>query len=341
MAPYNDAHRLFLQAAISRRVIPKDVAESLCERVCTVTSQETDLSALMSSINNRLDKLGFHIRTARNQDTGEESFILVNTEQDVVSQLATNFNATEIAFFKNLTEYIFEQSDWEFSIGALKTFKFAPANFTKSATEALLSRLVKHGWMNRSVNGAYTLSIRSLTELDALIREEYADALVDCHACKEIITRGQRCSNSSCDAALHHHCATRAMARRTQCPKCDAEWSRTNKIGEGAKGTRRVVHTTAHEGTSGGPSAVGTSREQSETIDALSIARTSLSASPSLTPQTQTQTQTAVQGTSSSRKRRRIVDSEDRESEEAGTDAGTEASVTPSPSRRKGKEPRR
>ncbi|KAI9851263.1 MAG: hypothetical protein M1838_004097 [Thelocarpon superellum] len=139
------------------------------------------------------------------------------------------------------------------------------------AAETMLQELVQEGWFEKSKAGFYSLSPRALIELKFYLVSTYnavdeEDELEDdgggggerqervklCEACKEIVTVGQRCPNPECGCRLHNICTQGffTVRRSEQCPRCNAEWTGRNYVGEKAittteawqKGRRRSGH---------------------------------------------------------------------------------------------------
>lgn len=113
---------------------------------------------------------------------------------------------------------------------------------------SLLSSLVAEGWLEKSRDGFYSLTARSLVELWSWLVATYndpdADAILQrikfCEACKEIVTYGQRCNEPDCAVRLHDICQDgfwRTRRDRT-CPRCNTPWDGTHYVGERAVTSR-------------------------------------------------------------------------------------------------------
>ena len=115
---------------------------------------------------------------------------------------------------------------------------------THTEAEKLLDRLVKETWLERSKESFYTLSPRALMELRSWLVETYNEdeepdawqRIKFCHACKEIVTIGQRCTDRECNVRLHNICTEAFWASRQgkTCPKCDTAWNGKSFVGQKA-----------------------------------------------------------------------------------------------------------
>lgn len=122
--------------------------------------------------------------------------------------------------------------------------------------DTVLATLVSQGFFHKSRHEYYSLAPRALMELRAYLKETYNDPpaedddedseptirIRDCEGCREIVTVGLRCSNRNCDVRWHDSCATQYFnsqqrnARR--CPKCKADWTGDQYVGERADRTQ-------------------------------------------------------------------------------------------------------
>lgn len=56
----------------------------------------------ISALNKELDTLDYSLRLSRNEQDGDMYLIMVNTNQDAVTELATTFTAVDMAFIREL-----------------------------------------------------------------------------------------------------------------------------------------------------------------------------------------------------------------------------------------------
>ncbi|KAF9163951.1 hypothetical protein DFQ26_001952 [Actinomortierella ambigua] len=237
---FTDTHRLFLQAAISRRHMDEVTARDLYQRVSEYDAGEYE--EFIGKLNEGLNSVEFEFRRAVDEVTGQPVLSLTNTNGQKIAQVATSYNPTELEFFKHLVDAIVNADDEAFCIGSkaaliessnLKNKDNKPLTLSKKDAESLLSRFVADQWFLRSSAGAYSLSMRTLLELQTYLKETYPDQIQECTLCMDIITKGQRCQVSACAARLHHHCAQRYFQNRTNkaCPTCQSQWTGAMLIG--------------------------------------------------------------------------------------------------------------
>lgn len=127
------------------------------------------------------------------------------------------------------------------------------ASLTMSQAEKVMENMVAQGWFELSQRGFYSLTPRALMELRGWLTDTYnVDPCTDdeeeddeephqkvksCHACRDIVTVGQRCPNLVCLARLHNHCVRnmfRAQGGAEECPICKTKWVEAPPVGEKA-----------------------------------------------------------------------------------------------------------
>ncbi|KAK2785020.1 hypothetical protein FQN53_008071 [Emmonsiellopsis sp. PD_33] len=278
---YNDSHRAFLQAFMARSTMTLDEAKPVLAKIFAARDQQdvlpeditqADLSNYVSTINTAISPYDLAIRSTKHQTNQTRVYALVNTTSDPLTQLATTFNANEIAFVKRVLDAMFETHNTQrleamavssmqvaqlakvpvsdrresMNIGAATGGAAQPLSIREA--EDMMKRLVEEGWFEESRRGYFTLSPRALMELRGWLVATYNDDEEDeeggrrndkikmCLACKDIITVGQRCSQRQCPARLHDIC-TRNFFRLQQsetCPLCKSAWTGENFVGERA-----------------------------------------------------------------------------------------------------------
>ncbi|KAL6309242.1 Nse1 non-SMC component of SMC5-6 complex-domain-containing protein [Sparassis latifolia] len=275
MVSSNDVQRLFLQSMLSRRIISQKLALKIWEK-CVEAVRATDDSLeipfssdrnswdnFVSNINNALNPLDLEFAHMHDEYTGKEMCVLVNRRGDEIAQMATDYSAVEIAYFKAVVEQIMlapNESYTVSSLAALREVGTLKANMTKTQAEVVLSSFVAKGWLVKSREGRYSLSTRTLLELQPYLRSTYPDEIIECTICMEMITRGVACYTAHCKTRLHTHCFNNYRRRNQNCPTCNENWSadanarKLLSIGEGAfkdgqdKGSRRAPRKSAAEG---------------------------------------------------------------------------------------------
>ncbi|QRW27461.1 nse1 non-SMC component of SMC5-6 complex domain-containing protein [Rhizoctonia solani] len=134
--------------------------------------------------------------------------------------LATEYNATEIQYFKLIVEQIMLADNEVFSIPATAALREVSQLQGKGITKAEASM--------------------ALLELQTYLRDAYPDEYTECTTCLEPVTKGIACHTNNCGARLHIHCyavvVRAARDRGVQCPTCGSSWEdeSVRKIGEEA-----------------------------------------------------------------------------------------------------------
>ncbi|GAB1316707.1 hypothetical protein MFIFM68171_06917 [Madurella fahalii] len=285
-AGYNDANRAFLQALMARGTLTFREGRKIVAEIMSaaeggnwvdpraVTLQ--DFENLIRTAREAVEPLDFDIRNTRDQvRNGERVWAFINAHSDPMTQMATARSAEEVAYIKRLLDAMFEQHNTprmevmavdegqalRVSRPPRQRESVANANDDDEATAAptdrglkhsevlsLLSSLVAEGWLEKSRDGFYSLSPRSLMELWGWLVATYNDPdsesewqhIKFCEACKEIVTHGQRCAEPDCTVRLHDICedAFWRTMRERKCPKCSTLWDGNHFVGERAVTSR-------------------------------------------------------------------------------------------------------
>jgi hypothetical protein len=216
--------------------------------------------------------------------SGERVWVFINAHSDPATQMATARSPDEVAYVKRLLDAMFdtyntprmevmavdegqaigvcrparresnmngggdgeaEEEDGEGGEGAVAG---AGRALKHSEVLSLLASLVAEGWLDKSRDGFYSLTPRSLVELWSWLVTTYNDLDSDsewqrikfCEACKEIVTYGQRCNEPDCTVRLHDICEEGFWRMRgdKKCPKCKREWDGSHFVGERAVTSR-------------------------------------------------------------------------------------------------------
>ncbi|KAM0742302.1 hypothetical protein ACQRIT_002479 [Beauveria bassiana] len=166
----------------------------------------------------------YEIRRTQHQVTKERVYAFVNTASDAQTQLATTFSHDELAFIKRALEAMFDKYNTPrmevIALTDMQAVKLARPNRRESAVvrtedepeqsqaitdkglkhsevEIVLQNLVGGGWFEKSREGFYSLTPRSLLELRPWLLGtfNYPDAeegewqrIKFCEACKDIVT---------------------------------------------------------------------------------------------------------------------------------------------------------
>jgi len=245
-----DINRLFLQALLSKQCLSEDLAKVLLRKSVEAVKDLNDsidvaysdafFDATMTKLNRSIEPLGLGIRSVRNEENEKITWALVNDKIDLVSQMATQYSTQEIALFKQIVEQIIFAPNEAYSISSIRALHEVSnlpvkSSMTKSQAEMVLQSFVAREWLAKSARGRYSLSTRSILELQEYLTTTYDDEILSCTSCMEILTKGISCYTPNCKARLHHHCYARYRSQK--CPSCNCDWSKQeklNKVGEEA-----------------------------------------------------------------------------------------------------------
>ncbi|KAG0171098.1 Non-structural maintenance of chromosomes element 1 [Apophysomyces sp. BC1034] len=252
---YNDSHRLFLQSMLSHRIISEDQALELYDRACQLTSgnhavvfersltslrlvPKVDFAAFLTAINRQINEIDLALRRSHDEKDGHAIIGLVNTKDDEISQVATNYTASEITYVRQLIELIVMADDDDFAVKSMVAIRLGQKMkppISQKDTEDLLDRLVRDEWLEYVPSGAYLMNTRTIMELQGYLREQYSDYMKECVMCLEIVTMGERCELQDCQVRMHRHCADNYFREHSnmRCLTCSTQWSRSNVFGLG------------------------------------------------------------------------------------------------------------
>lgn len=270
---YDDTNRAFLQALLARGSLDLDEGKELLAHIFTVKDERVtskddvtldDLKSYIASAAQALSPFDYEIRSMRHQLSNKQTWALVNSASDPLTQLATTFTTEEMFYIKRLLDAMFEtfntkgkelmaitstQAIHSSIIGGSgrqsigdEDMQVVDNGVKRSDGERILSELIAQGWFERSERGYYSLTPRAILELRSWLIDTYNDSddpdewqpIKNCEACKGIVTVGLRCSKRDCIVRLHKICQSAYFNSRPNknCPRCETEWDGKNYVGE-------------------------------------------------------------------------------------------------------------
>ncbi|KAH9951923.1 Nse1 non-SMC component of SMC5-6 complex-domain-containing protein [Amylocystis lapponica] len=308
MVSSNDVRRLFLQALLSRRVLSQELAVKLWGKcidavkgVPPIARKERSLTRawraaaddaleipfaddrnswdnFVSEINVALNPLDLEFVHMFDEISGTEMCGLVNRKGDDVAQMGTDYTAVEIAYFKAVVEQIMlapNESYCVSSLAALREASSLKSNMSKTQAEVVLGSFVAKGWLTKSKRGRYSLSTRTLLELQPYLKSTYPDEIIECTICMDMVTRGIACYTANCKTRMHDRCFQTYRRHNQKCPTCDGNWStdaNTKKLipigerafKEGQEGRRRIRRQNTADSDEGEGDAEGEDDDEAE-----------------------------------------------------------------------------
>ncbi|PIL24101.1 hypothetical protein GSI_13853 [Ganoderma sinense ZZ0214-1] len=116
------------------------------------------------------------------------------------------------------------------SLAALREVNSLKSSMTKTVAEATLNSFVAKGWLMKSRRGRYSLSTRTVLELQTYLRTTYENEVIECTICMELVTRGTGCFTPHCKTRMHTHCFNHYRRRNNACPSCKEDWTAGNNL---------------------------------------------------------------------------------------------------------------
>ncbi|KAL2136758.1 hypothetical protein VTI74DRAFT_1799 [Chaetomium olivicolor] len=258
----------------------KSASEGSDERADPASITMAEFEDFIRTAREAVEPLDFDIRNTRDQVRGgERVWAFINAHSDPATQMSTTRSPEEVAYIKRLLDAMFETYntprmevmavDEGQALRVSRPARQRESNIHENGDEedqeptvtaasdrglkhsevlSLLSSLVAEGWLDKSADGFYSLTPRSLMELWSWLVETYNDPDADaewqqikfCEACKEIVTYGQRCNEPDCMVRLHDICEEGFWRTRPdkKCPKCSTPWQGNHFVGERAVTSR-------------------------------------------------------------------------------------------------------
>ncbi|KAM3561854.1 hypothetical protein ARSEF4850_003014 [Beauveria asiatica] len=270
---YGNNNRAFLQAMLARSSMTFRESRPIIAAILNADNNgslvrpeqvtEETFDNFMRTAREAASLFDYEIRRTQHQVTKERVYVFVNTASDAQTQLATTFSHDELAFIKRALEAMFDKYNTPrmevIALTDMQAVKLARPNHRESAVdrsedepeqsqaitdkglkhsevEIVLQNLVGGGWFEKSREGFYSLTPRSLLELRPWLLGtfNYPDAeegewqrIKFCEACKDIVTVGVRCADPDCNVRVHAICeeAFWRTKRNKNCPGCSKEWT--------------------------------------------------------------------------------------------------------------------
>jgi hypothetical protein len=273
---YTYMHRAFLHAFITHSAMTADEIKPILAHVmtahstreppypwcshslCPATNTNADperpwtegdvtqphIISTIQTINAKIEHYDLEIRSVKDQQAKLTVYALINKTSDSLTQLATKFSASEIAYIRRLLDYMFETNNTRtrevMAVRHTEASQLArlsrrnrqsqvngDTEDSQSATadtgisiqeaDAVLTALQNDAFFQKSKAQYYSLAPRALMELRTYLKETYNESAADdeepvirihdCEGCRELVTYGVRCNNRDCAVRWHDGCA--------------------------------------------------------------------------------------------------------------------------------------
>ncbi|OWB73120.1 hypothetical protein B5S31_g2852 [[Candida] boidinii] len=220
---------------------------SIKEAIDSLTNNTVEFTVV--ALNRKLNTVDFEIVRTSSQESEEILYILINKKSDNAVKLSTIFTNAEIQIINDLIDRMFDHSNeskssLSYSISPAVAVEFVKKSSSKTTNQQsyeFLNDLELKGWISY-IDRRYTLSSRALAELKGFLIDKYGEDSAEtegsisiCYGCKQIATRGLRCSNDSCFIRFHSLCRDhfiKSNSDSTKCPNNDCDL----RIGENDMG---------------------------------------------------------------------------------------------------------
>lgn len=235
-------------SSVDKEITLSDEDEtSIKEAIDSLTNNTVEFTVV--AINRKLSTVDFEIVRTSSQESEEILYILINKKSDNAVKLSTVFTNAEIQIINDLIDRMFDHSNeskssLSYSISpavAVEIVKKSSSKTTNQQSYEFLNDLELKGWISY-IDRRYTLSSRALAELKGFLIDKYGEDSAEtegsisiCYGCKQIATRGLRCSNDSCFIRFHNLCRDHFIKSNndsTKCPNNDCDL----RIGENDMG---------------------------------------------------------------------------------------------------------
>ncbi|XP_042293661.1 non-structural maintenance of chromosomes element 1 homolog [Sceloporus undulatus] len=223
-----EAHRQFAQALLALGAVEAGVARGILRRCCErhrVHCAPERLDEFVAALNARLQPLSMEIRKGLAEEDGRAFYAMVNLAENEVTKLASDYSESELELFKKTLDLILSsESGFAPSTAILNLAdQVKPKKMRKTEAEQVLQSLVQGKWLQER-EGEYTLTVRSILELEQYILSHYPESARKCHICHSLSIQSQVCGD--CGTAMHLPCLAKYFHGQAEprCPHCKQFW---------------------------------------------------------------------------------------------------------------------
>lgn len=231
-------------ALIANRVLRESKGNEIISKLNEIDQTDLSLKEVLSTVAGNVHEYDLDVVNARDQETGESVYILVNKEASEAAKRATLFDAGEIELFKAILDILYSpkfnrpKDQFSFSMGLIRDFldDEIKKRYSYAETKYVIERLVNLGWLTKYVRQGDEIiapSLRTLAELNSYLQEQYGqdgtDTYRKCAGCNQVFTIGRQCTTEECRLRLHNKCAEIYFRGRDEsnqkCGLCGADFT--------------------------------------------------------------------------------------------------------------------
>jgi len=259
---YDDEHRIFVQGIMCKGILNLKEVNILHEKAmkaCNIeipekkAEKQEHLVKMMQIINDNLEKVGMVVRKGVDEDSGDNYFILANTQErttasggtDLARKVQGQWSAAELEYLRLLaTEMLQSDTKMITCTTALNlTRNVAGKTLSMQDAEKTINKLIAGKWIKQLPGEMLALGVRFLAEMEGWMSDVLEGAVTKCPTCRKVVVRGTDCNN--CDSIYHKFClnrqakAAREAGGKLNCKKCKAELNVRREDGDHGGRRRR------------------------------------------------------------------------------------------------------
>ena len=235
---YSDMHVRFLQVMIDRTVVTKKECYDIIENICKsqqVNFTRSQIRAFLTTVNSQISPFNLRLKKGKSEKDGSPSYVLVTVVSNDLNKLLVggDFTRVDLEYFESFIELICTGTDQDAlgfvnSIEALNLADQVTLKITKAAAKDLLDKLVEEKYLEEE-NGLFSLSVRTILELEQYIVDHYSDVVSICKQCSVLVLCGIGCH--SCHNRFHNYCGVKYLKTyeeknmELKCLSCHTPWS--------------------------------------------------------------------------------------------------------------------
>ncbi|XP_034256851.1 non-structural maintenance of chromosomes element 1 homolog [Thrips palmi] len=228
-AMYNDLHRTFLQAMMSRAIISKTTACALLAQTSKLCgyqlpgdkAKDNELIEIVDEINAKISDFGQQLLLIKAESNSEEFLVFINLIDDsaTMEKIDHVYSVKEREVFRLLLENIVRNENYG-TLSSMEALNCIP-NMRAGDVQDIIDKLVADQWFVETNDGRLVPAPRCIGEFDLYFKRNFQDYVQKC-TCDTVVFYGVKCRH--CNAINHRHCYVAFNKRRNgqpdKCPSC-------------------------------------------------------------------------------------------------------------------------